>query len=253
VTVTPASLPPALESAETDVDGASRPRPIRTTHRPSAPVAGAGPRLPGIHRPDGLAAAARPGDVPQPHHLHLPGWVRRAHGQARPILADLLGDLTGDARQRFTAQVAELVAGISAGKFSLAWQYPRVIDEGWALVESQRRDAEEEARRRRSLETARRRVADQLRDAGGRLAPETANRLHKTLRSADGVDAIKGVASELDHAVSAVRTLEERRRDREIDKTRERLLRSLPRGAVAEAPAESWQDALKRIAEQYSE
>ncbi len=197
--------------------------------------------------------AARPGEVPQPHHLHLPGWVRRAHAQARPILADLIGGLSGDARQRYTAQVAELVAGMSAGKFSLAWQYPRLIDDGWALLDSQRQDAEEEARRRRGLESARRRVADQLRDAGTRLAPETANRLHKTLRSADGVDAIKGVATEVDQAVAAVRTLEERRRDREIDKTRERLRRSLPRGADAEAPAESWQDALRRIAEQYSE
>jgi len=216
-------------------------------------VAGAGPRLPGILRPEGLAVAARPGEVPPPHHLHLPGWVRRAHGQARPILADLLGALAGEPRQRFTASVSELVEGISAGKFSLAWQYPRLIEEGWALVESQRRDAEEEARRRRGLESARRRVADQLRDAGPRLAPETASRLHRTLRSADGVDVIRGVATELDQAVAAVRTLEERRRDREIDRTRERLRRSLPRGADAEGPSESWQDALRRIAGQYSE
>jgi hypothetical protein len=179
--------------------------------------------------------------------------VRRAHGQARPILADLIGNLTGEPRQQFSAQVAELVEGMSAGKFSLAWQYPRVIDQGWALLERQRKDAEEEARRRRGLESARRRVADQLRDAGGRLAPETANRLQKTLRSADGVDAIKGVATELDQAVAAVRTLEERRRDREIDRTRERIRRALPRGAVAEGPAETWQDALRRIAENYSE
>jgi hypothetical protein len=61
------------------------------------------------------------------------------------------------------------------------------------------------------------------------------------------------VATELDHAVAAVRTLEARRRDREIDRTRERLRRSLPRGANAEGPAETWQDSLRRIAEQYSE
>jgi len=251
VTVTPTPLPPALRSAESDVDGASHSRPSRTGHRP--PVISSGPRLPGIHRPEGLAAPARPGDVPQPQHLHLPGWVRRAHGQARPILADLIGSLSGEAQKQFAAQVAELVAGMSSGKFSLAWQYPRLIDEGWALVERQRRDAEEEARRRRGLETARRRVADQLRDAAGRLTPEAASRLNKTLRSADGVDEIKVVATELDHAVAAVRTLEERRRDREIDKTRERLRRSLPRGADAEGPAESWQDSLRRIAAQYTE
>ncbi|MGA9112933.1 MAG: hypothetical protein WB802_03920 [Candidatus Dormiibacterota bacterium] len=197
--------------------------------------------------------AARPGDVPQPQHLHLPGWVRRAHGQARPILADLIGNLTGEPRQQFVAHVGELIDGMSSGKFSLAWQYPRIIDEGWALYEHQRRDAEEEARKRRGLETARRKVADQLRDAGARLTPETASRLHRTLRSADGVDAIRGVATELDQAVAAVRTLEERRRDREIDRTRERIQRALPRAAVAEGPAESWQDALRRIAENFSE
>jgi hypothetical protein len=179
--------------------------------------------------------------------------VRRAHGQARPILADLIGNLTGEPRQQFVAHVGELIDGMSSGKFSLAWQYPRIIDEGWALYEHQRRDAEEEARKRRGLETARRKVADQLRDAGARLTPETASRLHRTLRSADGVDAIRGVATELDQAVAAVRTLEERRRDREIDRTRERIQRALPRTAVAEAPAETWQDALRRIAENFSE
>jgi len=251
VTVTSVPFPPVLDPAETDHARSSHPRPGHSGHR--APVPSSGPRLPAIQRPEGLIAPARPGDVPQPQHLHLPGWARRAHGQARPILADLVGSLTGEPRQQFSAHVAELVEGISAGKFSLAWQYPRLVDEGWALLETQRRDAEEEARRRRGLETARRRVAEQLRDAGARLTPDTASRLNRTLRSADGVDAIRGVASELDQAVAAVRSVEERRRDREIDRTRERLRRSLPRGADAEGPAETWQDALRRIAEQYSE
>ena len=251
MSVTSAPLPPALDSAETDDAESRSPRPVRSAHR--APVVSPGPRLPGIHRPDGLVAAVRPGEVPQPQHLHLPGWVRRAHGQARPILADLIGSLTGEPRQQFAAQVTALIDGMSAGKFSLAWQYPRLIDEGWAALERQRREAEDEAKRRRGLESARRHVADQLRDAGPRLTPETASRLQKTLRTADGVDAIKGVATELDQAVAAVRTLEERRRDREIDRTRERIRRALPRGAVAEGPAETWQDALRRIAENYSE
>ncbi|MGD1053070.1 MAG: hypothetical protein ABR950_04500 [Candidatus Dormibacteria bacterium] len=251
MTVTSAPLPSALEPAETDETRTSNSRPPRAPHR--LPVASPGPRLPGIHRPEGLLPAARPGDVPQPQHLHLPGWVRRAHGQARPILADLIGNLSGEPRQQYSAHVAALIEGMSSGKFSLAWQYPALIDEGWALVGRQRADAEEEAKRRRGLESARRKVADQLRDAGARLTPETATRLNRTLRSADGPDAIKEVAVELDHAVAAVRTLEERRRDREIDRTRERLRRSLPRGADAEGPAETWQDSLRRIAEQYSE
>jgi len=98
-------------------------------------------------------------------------------------------------------------------------------------VVRQRAVTEEESKRRRGLESARRKVADQLRDAGARLTAETATRLNRTLRSADGPDAIKEVAAELDHAVAAVRTIEERRRDREIDRTRERLRRSLPRSA----------------------
>ena len=251
MTVTSAPLPSALEPAETDETRTSNSRPLRPAHR--LPDASPGPRLPGIHRPDGLVAAARPGDVPQPQHLHLPAWLRRAHGQARPILADLIGNLSGEPRQQYSAHVAELVEGMSSGKFSLAWQYPSLIDEGWVLVGRQRAEAEDEAKRRRGLESSRRRVADQLRDAGARLPSETATRLNRTLRSAAGPDAIKEVASELDHAVAAVRTLEERRRDKEIDRTRERLRRSLPRAADAEGPAETWQDSLRRIAEQYSE
>jgi hypothetical protein len=76
--------------------------------------------------------------------------------------------------------------------------------------------------------------------------------LQRTLRSAGDVAAIKTVGSELDHAVTAARAVEERRRDREIDRTRERIRRSLPRGAETDAPAESWQDALRRIADQYA-
>ena len=212
---------------------------------PSTP----GPKLPRIRRPGGLPAAAHPGSVPEPQHRHLPGWVRRAHGQARPILADLLGQLSGEPRQHFEEDVRALVDGMSAGRFSLAWQYPQLIDGGWALVESNRRETEAQARRRQEMEHVRRRVGDQLREAGERLTPEIASRLRRTLQSAADVDAIRGVGSELNQVLSSARSVEERRRDREIDRTRERLRRSLPQ-AVAESPAESWQDALRRIADQ---
>lgn len=214
------------------------------------PASVSGPKLPRIRRPTGLAAAARPGDVPEPQHRHLPGWVRRAHGQARPILADLLGQLAGDPRQRFDAEVRALVDGISGGRFSLAWHYPRLIDGGWALVESARRETQVRARRRQGVENARRRVGEQLRDAGDRLTPDQASRLRRTLQSAADVDAIRGIGTELDHALSAARSVEERRRDREIHRTRDRLRRSLPQAAAEELPAESWQEALRRIADQ---
>lgn len=211
-----------------------------------------GPRLPRINRPTGLASAARPGEVPEPQHRHLPGWVRRVHGQARPVLADLLGTLSGEPRRLFDGEVGELVSGISAGRFSLAWQYPQLIDQGWALVERSRREAEAQARRRQSVEVARRRVGEQLRDAADRLAPEAAHRLHRDLTAATDVETIKHIGTELGQSLSSARSVEERRRDREIDRTRERLRRSLPQGGGDEAPSESWQDALRRIAEQVS-
>ena len=252
MTVSSAPLPNVIDSAQVE----ESPPPSAPSSHPGrrAPATGLGPRPPRIDRPVGLAVTARPGDVPQPQHAHLPGWVRRAHGQARPILADLIGGLSGAPREQLEAQVRQLVDGISAGRFSLAWQYPTVIEEGWTLLERTRLEAQAEARQRRGLESVRRQVADQLRDAGGRIAPETATRLHRTLRSADAVEAVKQVEVQLDQAVTTVRTLEERRRDREIDRTRERLRRSLPpRAGAAEPPAESWQDALRRIAEQYPE
>jgi len=218
-----------------------------------APAGVPGPRPPVIVRPAALVAAARPGDVPEPAHRHLPGWVRRSHGQARPILADLLGSLDGEPRQQFESQVRQLIDAISSGKFSLAWQYPQLIDSGWALVERWRREAEVEARRRRGVESARRQLSEQLRGAGERLTPETVSRLHKNLRTAENVDTLKGVGSELEQALSSARTVEERRRDREIHRTRERLRRSLPQGANGDGEqAETWQDALRRIADQYA-
>jgi len=225
-------------------------KPARAPH--PHPAIHTGPRLPQIVRPSGLVRPARPGDVPLPQHAHLPGWVRRVHGQAVPILADLLGSLEGDTQKRYDAEVRQLIAAISTGKFSLAWQYPGLIEHGQTLLEAQRREAEAEAARRRGLENARRKITEQLRDAGGQLPADTATRLQRTLRSAGDVAAIKTVGSELDHAVTAARTVEERRRDREIDRTRERIRRSLPRGAETDAPAESWQDALRRIADQYA-
>ena len=110
--------------------------------------------------------ATRPLDPPAPEHHHLPSWVRRLHAQARPILADLLGNLSGDSLQRFQGTVDALITAISSGKFSQAWQYPRVIGEGMEVFESHRRDNAEQLRAQRFLEQRRKKAGDSLREAG---------------------------------------------------------------------------------------
>lgn len=222
----------------------------RQPRRSADPVS---PKLPRIVRPVGLARAARPADIPFPEHHHLPGWVRRIHGQARPVLADIAGGLDGEVRERYEAGVRDLIAAISSGRFSLAWQYPRLIDDGMALYSRHRRENEEALRQRRSLDAARRRVSDTIRDSGSRLAPDVASRLQKSLQAAGDADEIRAIDREAQQALSSARTVEERRREREIDRTRQRIRRALPRGAVAEPPSETWQDVLRRIAGQYSE
>jgi hypothetical protein len=220
--------------------------------RHRAPVGGPAPaQLPRIVRPQGLPHASRPIEPPAPDHHHLPAWVRRLHGQARPILADLLGNLSGPAQEQFQSSVDSLIAGISSGKFSLAWQYPRLIADGMQLFESHRRQNAEQFRAQRALEQRRKKAGDSLRDAGGRIAPEVLARLNRTLRSAGTAEEIDTVAAEVDQSVTAARNNEERRRDREIDRTRSRIRKTQPRAAATE-PAETWQDVLRRFAESQS-
>jgi hypothetical protein len=195
-----------------------------------------------------LPRAASPIEPPTPDHHHLPGWVRRVHGQARPILADLLGGLSGDTQQRFRASLDALIGGISAGKFSLAWQYPTVISDGMELFEQHRRENAEHFQAQRALEQQRKKAGDGLREAGARLAPDVLARLSRTLRSATTADEIDAVAGEVQQSVATARGNEERRRDREIDRTRSRIRKTMPRAAVAE-PSETWQDVLRRFAE----
>lgn len=209
-------------------------------------------QLPRIVRPHGLVRPPQPVEPPTPEHHHLPGWVRRVHGQARPVLADILGTLTGSARDAFSAQVDGLIAGMSAGRFSLAWQYPRLIAEGMEAVEVQRRENADQQRASRALEQRRRRAADALREAGASIAPDQLARLNRSLRSAASTEQIDAVAAEAEQSVSAARTNEERRRDREIDRTRSRIRRTLPRAVTTES-TETWQDVLRRFAESQSD
>jgi hypothetical protein len=251
IDTTEASSPAAGE----ETDSRSAPvkgvgRAVAPTLRRRPPVAGspAPAQLPRIVRPQALPHATRPIEPPAPDHHHLPGWVRRVHGQARPILADLLGNLSGETQERFQAGVDTLIAGMSAGKFSLAWQYPKLIADGMALFESHRRENAEQFRAQKALEQRRKKAGDALREAGARLAPDLLARLNRALRSATSGEEIEAVATEVDQAVAAARNNEERRRDREIDRTRTRIRKTLPR-ATATEPAETWQDVLRRFAE----
>jgi hypothetical protein len=244
-------------AAGVETDGRSAPadggaRSVVPTVGQRAPVGGPAPaQLPRIVRPEGLPHASPPVEPPAPEHHHLPAWVRRLHGQARPILADLLGNLSGQSQDRFQGSVDGLIAGISAGKFSLAWQYPKVISDGMELFESHRRQNAEQFRAQRALEQRRKKAGDSLREAGGRLAPDVLARLNRTLRSAETGEEIDAVAAEVGLSMAAARNNEERRRDREIDRTRSRIRKTLPR-ATAPEPAETWQDVLRRFAESQS-
>jgi hypothetical protein len=213
----------------------------------------AAPAAAAQQRQRGFPRAERPATVPAPQHHHLPGWVRRDFAKARPALADLLGLLQGDERARFQQRVDELTAGITSGKFSLAWQYPTLIEDGRKIYEAQRSQIAESQRVQRQLESARRRAGDRLRDAGELLAPDAAARLSRSLRQATDLAAIAEIEAEADRALSSARSAGSRRRDREIERTRNRLLRTLPKAALIEEPqTESWQDVLRRFAMEQS-
>lgn len=196
--------------------------------------------------------ADKPAAIPAPEHHHLPGWVRRDFARARPPLSNILALLEGDARSDFAAKIDDLTKGISAGRFSLAWQYPDLVDEGRALYEKQRRESAEAARHNRTLDTARRRVQDRIRDAADQLAPDVAARLQRQLRSAADAEAINAVAQELDGVSTAAKSTAEKRREREIERTRARIMRSAAAAGAADAApqTETWQDVLRRFQEQ---
>jgi hypothetical protein len=204
-------------------------------------------------QPTRFPRAERPAPVPAPEHHHLPGWVKRDFARARPALADLLALLEGDDRARLQDRLHEITTGIGEGKFSLAWQYPELVAEGRELYERQRRRNAETARVARTLETARRRVLVQLRDAGPQLGQEAAARLQRALRAAVDSEAIAAVEAELDRALEQGRTASARRQQKEIERTRARIHRSMPNVGVPEPETvETWQDVLRRFAEQQS-
>ena len=208
------------------------------------------PSFPPITRPVGLPRAAAAPAVPDPEHHHLPSWVRRAHAQARPILADQLALLSGDLHDAYLGRINEFIARINSGKFSQAFQYAQLISDGQKLVDRQRRENAEIARAQRAVDGARRKAGDAIRDAGDRLPAETATRLNRQLRAATDVDSIRAIETEVKQALGAARGVEERRRDREISRTKSRIEKTAPRGAPAAEPAQDWQEVLRRLQEQ---
>lgn len=225
------------------------------TPRASRPAAGARrSRVAPAEAPRTFPRADRPAPVPAPEHHHLPGWVRRDYARVRPALADLLALLDGSARDELQSRIDELTAGISSGRFSLAWRYPDVVEQGRRLYELQRAEHAERAQASRALDTARRRATARLRDAADMLSSEASSRLQRTVRSAPDLAAIAAAEAELERTVGNARTAHTRRRDKEIERTKARIRRSTPRPAVVEQPAaETWQDVLRRFAEQQDE
>jgi hypothetical protein len=247
---------PAASPNTPDADTTSAPTtptkaPKRARRTPTTPGS-AQERRTTAQRLGNFPRADRPADIPAPDHHHLPGWVRRDFARARPPLSNILALLEGDTKDAFATRINELTEGISSGKFSLAWQYPDLVDEGRTLYEKQRRETAESARANRQLDTARRRVQDRIRDAGDNLTADVAARLQRQLRSAGGPEAITAVASELDGVATAAKTTAEKRREREIERTRARIMRSAAAAGAADAPPqqETWQDVLRRFAEQ---
>lgn len=241
--------------------------PLPKASTPRAPRGGrpSAPRRPGGGSPGGrdrrttaqrlgnFPRADKPENIPTPEHHHLPGWVRRDFARARPPLSNILALLEGEVHDEFAKRIAELTEGISSGKFSLAWQYPDLVDEGRTLYERQRRDGAEVARANRQLDTARRRIQDRIRDAADALTPDVSARLQRQLRSAADAEAIAAVGSELDGMMSTARSSADKRREREIERTKQRIRRSASAAGVAaggEPQTETWQDVLRRFAEQ---
>lgn len=210
--------------------------------------------FPAIVRPPGAPHAANPAPVPEPAHHHLPSWVKRAYAQARPILADLLGSLDGDLRDELQRAADDVTERISSGKFSLAFQYPQLISSGMDLYRRQQKADAEAARAARVLDVARRRAGEILRDAGPRLSADVTARLHRSLRAAASAEEIAAVEAEVRQATDSAQSVEGRRREREINRTRTKIQRAAPRGQVASASStETWQDVLRRLQEQMTE
>jgi hypothetical protein len=209
-------------------------------------------KLPRIIRPRDLPRASRPVDVPQPEHSHLPGWVRKVHAEAAPIFGDMLAQLEGEDKTKLEERINATVAQISAGKFSNAWHYPTLIEQGFAAWARERNQKFESERTRRDMDGKRKRLTAAVRDPLSKLSTETASKLARAVTSARDPEALEAAELEVNRAVDAAQSADTRRRDREISKTRDRISRSAPKSRSSkssEPETESWQDVLRRLTE----
>ena len=209
------------------------------------------PVRPSVATPRPMRPRGNAANVPLPAHRHLPNWVRRAHSDIAPRLGDLLQWLHDEPKQQVESRLHEMTEQISAGKFSVAWQYPQLVAFAEEAYAAQREQDSKSNAAKRSIDVVRRRAEAQLRSVSASLPPDVASRLDKSLRGATDLDGMTSVEQEILEASKSVQSVAQRRRSREIEKTRSRLARSIPNGvATDEAPQETWQDVLRRFAEQ---
>jgi hypothetical protein len=216
------------------------------TRRRAPSIAG---KLPRIIRPRDLPQAPRPADVPQPEHAHLPGWVRKVHADAAPIFGDLLAQLEGEDKTKLEERITATIAQINAGKFSNAWHYPTLIEQGFASWARERNQKFESDRARRDMDGKRKQLTAAVRDPLSKLSTVTASKLARELASAREPEAMEAVELEVNRAIESAQSADNRRREREISKTRDRITRTAPKSKSKPEQPESWQDVLKRLTE----
>ena len=198
-------------------------------------------------RPRDLPQAAKAVEIPYPEHAHLPGWVKRVHGQASPIFSDILAQIDDPERSAVLERIQKTVEQISAGKFSQAWQYPAIIEQGSQAWARGRNARLQEEQAHRALDNKRKQLTAAVRDPLSRLSNEATSRLSKALTSARDPEAFSAVAGEIERALEAAKNTAEKRRDREIERTRDRISKAVPKSKTAAKTQESWQDVLKRL------
>lgn len=188
--------------------------------------------------------------LPMPTHHHLPNWVRRAHGQVAQRVSEIMGGLHGTAREQLSARIEAMTSEISSGKFSVAWQYPDLLAYAEKLSQEQRAEDNAAYAARRSIDVVRKRAEAQLRAASAGMPADVASRLGRELGSATDVDGIRAVETQIAEAARSVASVAERKRTREIEKTKSRLARAIATKSGDSTGQESWQDVLRRFAEE---
>lgn len=217
-----------------------------TIRRQDAPVSG-------VPRPRPMGRSGFANNVPLPAHKHLPNWVRRAHGQIAPQLGEIMASLHGEPRELIDTKLREMTEQISAGKFSIAWQYPQLLEMAQQLGDRQKTEDASEYASRRGVDMVRRRAEVQLRTIGGGLSPDVLSRLERELRGASDMEGLMSVESQIQELSHSVQTVAQKKRSREIEKTKTRLAKSLPLNySAVNEPQESWQDVLRRFATEQS-